>query len=85
MPQRGKALDGLSGFLLSEAQFVQILQVEPEFGAGAKEMGEAQRRVASNGALSVQDLRNPVGGYVEIARKFRGAYSERSKLFGGST
>lgn len=80
--QRGKTLDRLSGFLLSEAQFVLILQVEPKFRTGAIEMGESQRRVSGNGALSVQNLRNPGRGYAEVARKFRGAHAERSNLFG---
>src|ERR1700722_569312 len=44
--QRRKTLDGFSSFLFGETKFVKILQVEPEFRCCAKEMGQAQRRVA---------------------------------------
>jgi hypothetical protein len=66
---------------LSEAKFVKILQIEPEFRRGAKEMGKPQRRITSDRALSVQNLGNPVGGHAEIARPFRGAHVQRLELF----
>jgi len=67
---------------LRETKFIESLQVEPEFRAGSKKMGEAQRRVASNGALPVHNLRDSVRGHVEFARKSRSAHAERLKLFG---
>jgi len=36
----------------NQPQLVEALKVEPEFGAGPAEMAEAQRGVASNGALA---------------------------------
>jgi len=75
------ALDYFAGFPLSETQFVQVLKIEPKFGAGAKEMGKTQSGVTGNGALPVQNLRNSVRGHIEFARKLRGAHAERMKLF----
>jgi len=82
MFQRGKALDGLSRFLLSEAQLVQTLQIEPEFRAGAKEMGEAQRCIAGNGTFTVENLGDSVGGHIDLTRQFRRAHAERFEFFG---
>src|SRR5712691_707290 len=51
--QLGKSLDGLSSLLLNAAQLVKALEVQPEFRASAKEMGQAQGRVPGDGALAV--------------------------------
>ena len=34
-----QGLDGLAGFLLGQAELVELLQIEPEFRAGAEEVG----------------------------------------------
>ena len=34
----GKGLDGFSGFMLGDAQIVEALQMDPEFGTGAEGM-----------------------------------------------
>lgn len=57
----GKGLDGFSGFLLGDAQIVEALQIDPEFGAGAEEMRQAQRRVGRDVAASVQNLGDAIG------------------------
>ena len=82
MLQGGKAFDYFSGILPCEAQLVQVLQIEPEFRCGAKEMAKAQRCVAGNGPPIVQNLRNPVRGHAEVAAEFCGTHGERAKLFG---
>jgi hypothetical protein len=43
-------LDGLSGLGLGQAQFIQALKVQPEFGARAEEVRQAQRCVPGDGA-----------------------------------
>jgi len=58
----GKCLDGFSNFLLSDAQIVNTLQIDPEFGAGAEKMRQAQGRVGRDVASSVQNLGNAMVG-----------------------
>src|SRR5271157_4641488 len=40
----GKGLDGFSDFLLGDAQIVEALQIDPEFGTGAEPSAGARRR-----------------------------------------
>jgi hypothetical protein len=40
--QLGKRLDGLAGFLMGQAEFVETLRIEPELSAGAEEMRESR-------------------------------------------
>lgn len=77
-----KRLDGLSGFFLGAAQVAESLEVEPELGAGAEEMGEAQGGIAGDAAGAVEDLRDAVGGHAELAGEFGGAHVERLQFFG---
>ena len=48
-----QTVDGLAGLFLRQAQVVKALQIEPEFGAGAEEMRQAQSGVAGDGAPAV--------------------------------
>src|ERR1035438_1229759 len=57
----GKCMDGLSRSLLGQAQLVEALQIKPELGAGAEEMGQAKSGVAGKAALSIQDGGNSIG------------------------
>ena len=50
----GQSFDRPAGFFLGHSQFVDLLQVEPEFRAGAEEVGQTQRGVTGYGALSVE-------------------------------
>jgi len=61
---RRQSLDGFPSLLLGETEFIETLQVEPEFGSCAEEVGEAQGCVASDGAPSVQDLSHAIGGNI---------------------
>ena len=36
--QLGEGLDGFAGFFLGEAQVIEILEIEPELGAGSEEV-----------------------------------------------
>lgn len=57
--------DGFTGPLLSEAQVINALQVQPELGASTEEMSETQCSVARDGACSVRDLRDPIGRNIQ--------------------
>src|SRR5271165_6219463 len=82
MLQRRKAFDHLADFQLREPQFVQILQVEPEFRCGAEEMREAQSSVSRNGPLTVEDLRDTVSRHTDFAGKFCSAHAKCIEFFG---
>jgi hypothetical protein len=78
----GKACNGLANFLLSYAEFIEALEIEPELGAGAKEMGEAQGGIARYGTRAIQDLGDAIGGDVEFACELSGAHAEGFEFFG---
>jgi len=80
--QLGQSFDGFAGFLLGEAQVIEILEIEPKLRARAKEMSEAQGRVTRHGARAMQDLRDAIGGYAELSGEFRGAHIECLQFFG---
>jgi len=77
----GKRFDGFAGLFFGEPQIVETLQIEPELRAGAEEVSEAQSCVAGNAARPIQDLRDAVGGYANLARQFGGAHIERLQFF----
>jgi hypothetical protein len=79
-PRQG--LDGLAGRSLCNAKFVELLQVQPELGARAEKMPEAQRRIAGHGTLPIQDLRYAVRGHPDLARQFGGTHAEFLELLG---
>src|SRR6185437_13617286 len=68
----GEGFDGrertncFTGLALGEAKFVETLQVEPEFSAGAEEMSQTQCGITGDGASSVDDLGNAVGGNPDL-------------------
>jgi len=72
----------LPGPLLGEAQVVEALQIEPELGAGAEEVSEAEGHVAGDRA-SAQDLGHAVGWYADLSRELGGARVERVQFFCG--
>lgn len=80
--EAGERLDGAAGFLLGETEVVESLQIQPELGARAEEMGEAQGGVAGDGTRAIQDLRDAIGGHAELSRQFGGAHLERVEFFG---
>jgi hypothetical protein len=51
--QPGQGFDGFASFLLGKPQVIEILEIEPKLGTGAKEMSEAQGRVAGNRACAI--------------------------------
>ena len=73
---------GFSRPLLRHAQLEEALQTEPEFRAGAKEVTEAQRSIAANAPLAVQNRRDSVCGHIKLASQFCGAHAEFFEFFG---
>ena len=45
-----------------------------------EEVSKAQRGVASDGALAIQDFRDAIGGHVELSAEFSGAHPAGFKL-----
>src|SRR5713226_583935 len=80
--QPGKFFDGFSGLLLGEEQVVEALQIEPKLRARAKEMSETQSGVAGNSARPIQDLRDAIGGHVDLSRELSRAHIECFQFFG---
>src|ERR1019366_3537872 len=80
--QAGKRLYRFSRFPLRYAQFVKALQVKPELGTRAEEMGQTQGSVSRDGALPVQNAGDAVGRHIQLARQFGGAHAEFSQFFG---
>jgi len=78
----GEGLDGFSGLLLGEAQIVEALQIDPELGAGAEEMRQAQRRVGRDVTASVQNLGDAIGGNLQLAGQRGGAHVEFLQFLG---
>src|ERR1041385_2575893 len=68
-------LDLRAFFLLGEAEFVELLQVQPEIGAGAEPVPEPQRRIRSDRALLVQDAGDAVRRNVELPRQLGGRHA----------
>jgi hypothetical protein len=67
-PARGDRLsDLLAVFLLREAQLVLLLQVQPDVWAGAKPVAESQGRFRGDCPLTIDDLRDAVGGHGQCA------------------
>jgi len=77
----GQCLDGLAGLLFCNADIVEALQVQPELCRRAEEMGETQGRVASDGAPSVEDFGDAVGGNIQLPRQLRSAHAQLFQLF----
>src|SRR5713226_3075560 len=51
----------MAGLALGKAEFVEALKIQPKFCTRAKEMSEAQDRIAGNGPLTIQNRGDAVG------------------------
>jgi hypothetical protein len=80
--QRGQLVDTVADLLAREAQFVELLKVEPELRAGAEPVAKPQRGVGRHAALAIDDGGDPVHRHVDLARQFRGRDAEFLELFG---
>jgi hypothetical protein len=78
----GKRADRFARLFLREADFVEALQIEPEFSAGAEEMSEAQGGIARDRPLTVQNPGDAVGRHVKLAGQFNGAHAKFFHFFG---
>ncbi len=56
MVQRRKSVDGFSGLLLRDSQFIEALQVEPKFRSRTEEMSQSKCCVTRYRSPAVQDL-----------------------------
>jgi hypothetical protein len=77
----------LGCFLLGDAQIVEALQIDPEFGTSAEEMRQAQRRIGGDVPASVQNLGDAIGWNLKLACQRGGAHVEflqfRGQMFSG--
>lgn len=76
-----KCLDGLSRFSLSLSNFVQTLQIEPEFRACSEEMAESQSCVTCNCPATVQDFRDPICRNIQSSSQLCSANFEFLQFF----
>lgn len=79
--QRWQGAYGLTGFPLSEPDFVETLQIQPEFRRCTEEMRETQSRIPGNSSLSIQNCSDAVGWYVQLPSETGSADSKFSELF----
>ncbi len=81
--QRGQRPHCLAGFTFGDAQLEELLQVQPELGAGAEEVTEPERRVTGDciAARSRTSVTRLVGTLIRRA-SFRRAHAEFLELLG---
>jgi hypothetical protein len=60
--QGGQYPNGLPCLLPRHPDFIQALQIQPEFRRRAEEIFQAQRRIASDGAPSIENFGDAVCG-----------------------
>lgn len=65
---------------LRHLKVVSRLQGHPVLRFVAEPVGEAERGVARDGAPAAHDLRDPVGGYVNLLGQLGRCYAESLKL-----
>src|ERR1017187_6619474 len=63
-------LDRFAGLPLGEADLIKALQIQPEFRSRAKKMGQAQGRVAGDGAPPIQDFSDEISRNIQLPRQF---------------
>ena len=69
-----------ASFAFGEAEFVDFLKVEPEFGGGIEEVCESECGVACDGASMVEYLGDAVGGNSDVSGEFGGAHAKFVQL-----
>ena len=62
------------------AQFVELLEVEPELARRAEEAAEPQRRVAGDRAAAGQDFGDPVHRHLDLDRELRRTHAKRFEV-----
>ena len=63
------ALDRLTGLPAAHPDLIKTLQVDPEFRTRAEEVAQSQRRIAGDGAPSIQDFSDATGWNMEPPRQ----------------
>jgi hypothetical protein len=80
--ESGQGFDGFACYLLSSANLIKALQIQPKLGRRAEEMRQAQSGVAGDGPLSLQNLCDTVGGNIELPRQRRRANLQFPQFLG---
>ena len=78
----GESANRVAGFCVGKAQFIELLQVEPELRARPEVVRQPKGGISGDRALAVQDAGDPVRWNLDELAEFRGAYSESCQLFG---
>jgi len=81
VPESGEGPDGFAGPLFSQAQLIEHLQIQPEFGARAEKVRQAQGRVPGNGALPIDNFGYAIRGHPEPTGQRRRAHIEGCEFF----
>ena len=51
----GKPINTVANFLARQAQFIELLQIEPKFCASAEPVAKTQRRIGRDRPLTIDD------------------------------
>lgn len=70
------------GPLVLNSEFVYLLQIQPELGAGAKEVCQPKGCVAGNRTPSVEDFGDAVGRDGDLSGERRSTHAEFMQFFG---
>jgi hypothetical protein len=68
--------------LFGQPHIVERLQVHPELRTRAEPVSEAQRSVAGDRTLAVNDLADAISGHANLPRKLGGAHAKLFKFVG---
>jgi hypothetical protein len=77
----GEGLDGFPELLLSEVAVRKGSKIQPRVRTRTKKMSQPKGRIARDGASPVQDLCDPIGRNVELARQRSRTRAERFQVF----
>src|SRR5688572_32752104 len=80
--QTRQSLDIFATLPLGHPKLIDLLQVQPELGARTEEVPQAQRRIPGDRTLTVEDMRDPIRGNLELTCQLCCAHLECLKLLG---
>jgi hypothetical protein len=69
-------------FFTRQAQFIELLKIEPKFRAGSKPVSEPQRGIGRYRSLAVNDTGDSIYWDVNLPCQLSGGNSELFQLFG---
>ena len=80
--QPRKTTDDRACLLLGQAEFIQLLEVQPELGTGPEKVSESQGAVPADGSLAIQYPGNPVSRHFELPSEFGRTHGKLPELLG---